>query len=76
MTTNEELANRHAHHVPANDKVGLMHGEVRLLFTHLSTQLNDLLPDCREKSLMLTKLDEARMWGNAAVALHQVEKAE
>ncbi len=29
----------------------------------LAADLNDFLPDCREKSLVITKLQEAMFWG-------------
>lgn len=68
-----EIAHRHAHHAPINDKVGERHGMIRQLFTDLSCRLWALLPPGRELSLALTKLDEGRMWSNAAVALNQTE---
>lgn len=34
-------------------------------FAHL---LNEYCPDCREKSLTITKLEEAVMWANASIA--------
>lgn len=34
-------------------------------------KLCGLMPPCRERSVMLTKLQEARMWANAAVACNQ-----
>lgn len=30
--------------------------------------IDDTAPDCREKSLAITKLEEAVMWANAAIA--------
>ena len=34
----------------------------------LAHTINDLAPDSREKSLAKTKLEEAVMWANAAIA--------
>ncbi len=34
----------------------------------LALQINELCPDSREKSLAMTKLEEAVMWANAAIA--------
>lgn len=31
----------------------------------------DLIPNCRERSLALTKLEESLMWAVKAIALHQ-----
>ena len=33
--------------------------------------VRDLCPNCREASLALTKLEEAKMWASAAVARHE-----
>jgi len=34
----------------------------------LAIHLNDVCPDSREKSLALTKIEEAVFWANAAIA--------
>lgn len=44
------------------------HSEVRQLFRDLERSLDELLPDGRHKSLVITKLEEAAMWANKAVA--------
>jgi hypothetical protein len=36
----------------------------------LAFMIDDHCPDSREKSLALTKLEEAVMWANAAIARH------
>lgn len=33
--------------------------------------INDVCPDSREKSLSMTKLEEAVMWANAAIARNE-----
>jgi hypothetical protein len=68
--SNEEIANRHAHHAPKEKSTIETHAKVRNLVTLLAQELNEIVPEGREKALMLTKLDEARMWANAAVAIH------
>ncbi len=37
-------------------------------FIELAEDLNDLVPDCREKSIMMTKLEEAKMWAASAIS--------
>jgi len=37
--------------------------------------LEMLCPECREKSLAFTKLEEAVMWANAAIARHDKDQA-
>ena len=44
------------------------HGSVRAACLELAHQLNDDLPEGREKSVAITKLEEAMFWANAAIA--------
>lgn len=37
----------------------------------LALVINDICPDSREKTLSLTKLEEAIMWANAAIARNE-----
>lgn len=37
----------------------------------LADMVNDLGPDSREKSLSITKLQEAVMWANALIAINE-----
>ena len=46
------------------------HEWVRKIFTETAVDLGNCLPSSRERSLMLTKLQEALMWANASIALH------
>lgn len=64
---NKELLNNYTYHAPSQDK-GLKHEDVRSAIYDVASWLNKTLPDCREKSLALTKLEEATMWANAALA--------
>ncbi len=56
--------NRHA---PDPD-LKYTHKIVRDKFHRVALELNDLIPDGREKSLMITKLEEALFWADAGVA--------
>jgi hypothetical protein len=37
----------------------------------LAEEITRSCPECREKSLALTKVEEAVMWANAAIARHE-----
>jgi len=37
----------------------------------LAFNINGRCPDCREKSVALTKLQECIMWANAAIAINE-----
>ena len=62
-----DIDNRFEYHAPDDDK-RVVHEEVRAACLRLATQLNDDLPDGREKSLAITKLEEVMFWANAAIA--------
>jgi hypothetical protein len=40
----------------------------------LASDILEHIPDCRERSLALTKLEECVMWGNAGVARNGLAK--
>lgn len=63
-----DLDNRFAYHQPPNDFVAGKHGAVRRTLCETARILNELCPEGREKSLAITKLEEAMMWANAAIA--------
>ena len=44
------------------------HGEMREQVLQLARYINDVVPDGREKSLAITKLEEVMLWANAAIA--------
>jgi len=44
------------------------HDRVRGMCGNLAWELDDMLPDGREKALVMTKLEEVMFWANAAVA--------
>lgn len=64
----QELANRFAYHPPKTPEVGEAHSAVRTACFELAAKIVALTPEGREKSLAITKIEEAMMWANAAIA--------
>jgi hypothetical protein len=56
------------YHSPKDQETVLAHETVRNECRHLANTLDTLLPDSREKSLTMTKLEEVMMWANASIA--------
>jgi hypothetical protein len=65
-----DVENRFAFH-PATETTGPKHDAVRATLLRVAKQMQRDLPDGREKSLVLTKLEETMFWANAAIARHQ-----
>lgn len=63
-----DLANRFAFHAATTEEKRNAHTSVRENCKVLADFLNDKLPEGREKSLAITRLEEVMMWGNAALA--------
>lgn len=55
------------YHVSNAEKVG-RRDQVCTKAKHLASWINERVPDSREKSLAITKLEEAMFWANAAIA--------
>jgi hypothetical protein len=66
---NADLDNRFTYHAPG-DKVAQFQG-IRREARDLAATMNDWCPEGREKSLAITKLEEAVMWANAAIARNE-----
>ena len=47
------------------------HDKMRACFVELALEVNELVPDGREKSAMLSRLEEALMWGNKAISMER-----
>lgn len=65
-----ELENRFTYHPPTPDSVP-KYTEIRNSAKALAEVIYTLCPPSREKALAFTKLEEAVMWANAAIARNQ-----
>lgn len=65
-----DIEHRFTNHPPVGD-TGATLDLLTQAFIAIGKVLNDRLPDGREKSLAITKLEETSMWSKAAVARHQ-----
>ena len=68
MTTQEDLVNRFAFHPATTAERQNEHTSVRMHCFSTAQFILDNTPNCREQSLAVTKLEEAMMWANAAIA--------
>ena len=65
--TQKDLDQRFTYHPPTNEKQEF-YAQVRSKAKELAELIAAELPDRRERSLALTKLEEAVMWANACMA--------
>lgn len=65
----DDIHHRFAYHAPTGNK-GALHEDARLRCETLAHLVNELVPDSREKSTAISKLEEAMMWANAGIARH------
>lgn len=65
----EDLKNRFTYHPVGDDHVRGAHlGTVRDRLCDVASKLIEIVPEGRELSLALTKLEEAMFWANAGIA--------
>jgi hypothetical protein len=64
-----DITKRFTYYPPTQDQP-LTYEDIRDRGLNLALYLNAHCPDSRELSLAITKIEEAVMWANAAVARH------
>jgi len=65
--TQEDLNNRFTYHAPKPGQPEI-YKKLRDNAKWLAEIINELCPESREKSLAITKLEEASFWANASIA--------
>ena len=70
----ERIENNFTYHKPTEDQVE-RYARIRDHAKHLAYILNQYCPESRELSLAMTKLEEAVMWANAAIARNEKGEA-
>ena len=67
MIEAKDINNRFSYHAPDEDAI-TAHEHIRFDAKIYADTINRYCPDGREKSIALTKLEEAVMWANASIA--------
>lgn len=62
-----ELENRFTYHKPFEEDIEI-YASIRSFANEFASLINNSVPDSREKSLAITKLEEVVMWANAGKA--------
>jgi hypothetical protein len=63
----EELDVRFTYHPPKGDQIQ-KYNDLRAFARKFASDVESYCPESRERSLALTKIEEAVMWANAAIA--------
>lgn len=63
-----DIANRFEFHAAPDEEKRNLHSSVRNHIREVADYVNLVVPEGREKSLAITKLEEAMFWANAALA--------
>ena len=65
----EDIDNRFTYHAPKPGQPEI-YQDIRTLAKELALYINETVPEGREKSIAITKLEEATFWANAGIARH------
>ena len=66
----ETLVNIFSYHKPTLEKIQL-HEEIRSATIAYVLEITEIIPHSRERSIFITKMQEAQMMANASLALHR-----
>ena len=75
MDETSELKVRFTYHRPVGDQPK-KYEEIRDFGHEFAALIYDFAVDCRERSLAITKIEEAVMWANAAIARRNPREVE
>jgi hypothetical protein len=64
----QDLQNRFTYHAPPDEQTKDKYAKLRKKGFNLAMMIADFCPDSRERSLAVTKVEEAIMWANASIA--------
>jgi len=70
-TEQDRIAHDFGYHAPTTPEIAKRHEDIRAQCRQLAQWLAEKLPAGRERSLALTKVEEAGHWANAAIARTQ-----
>lgn len=65
----EDIDNRFTYHAPKPWQPEI-YQNIRSIAKELALYINEMVPEGREKSIAITKLEEATFWANAGIARH------
>lgn len=68
MKSTPDLAHRFQYHPPRTEGAVQSHELVRAVHRRLAEEMDELLPNGREKALAITKIEESMFWANASIA--------
>ncbi len=68
--TNQEIEKRFGYHTPTDDQ-SERYERIRFKAKVLAAYIGEYCPESREKSLSLTKIEEAVMWAVASIARNE-----
>jgi hypothetical protein len=70
-----DIQNRFGYHAPPDEETVKAYEDLRGIARNFCYDIDERCPECREKSLAITKLEEVIMWANAAIARHGLKRS-